>query len=232
MTTFKSKYETNSARSIKPEAIDNLHDYKYLKLKILCVGDYAGASSKGVYIKDYVSELVNEGNYEKLEKGFHSYSKTLRNTSGHEIRLSILNIGEQERIRWGETCIHNVYRHASGAVVFEGAENFPMGNAEQWAQQISQVEHKIPFVLLVDNVIQPPAKRIGQGLQMNFKEGMDDFCLKHGFFAWFDMCERVVEENSVCGQAMATLVDEIISRNNTKIPEPCATTRKSKCVVA
>jgi hypothetical protein len=49
---------------------------------------------------------------------------------------------------------------------------------------------------------------------MKSQEETDSFCLEHGFIAWFEIQERAAGEKSVFGQAMRSLINEIISRRN------------------
>ena len=103
-------------------------------------------------------------------------------------------------------------KNTHGVIVFWGTRSSSTDNALKWKHHISPfVGQDVPFVLVVDNVLQTPAKWIGEGLVMNSLEEMNSFCLEHGFFAWFEMMERAGGEKSVFGQAMRSLINEIIS---------------------
>jgi GTPase SAR1 family protein len=215
MNTFKSNINTKRTRSNEPEvAIDNSCDGKAI-FKILCVGDYSGRWSKGVYIQDYNSsdETIRENPSNGSVIGVDFTLKILYDKSGKRIRLQIWNIGEQERFG---NMTRLYYRNAHGVIVFWGAMSQSMDSALKWKHNVSQaLEPDVPFVLVVDNVFRTPKKWIGQDLVMNSLEEMDSFCLEHGFFAWFEMLERAAGGKSVFAQAMSTLVNKIISKNKT-----------------
>ena len=100
--------------------------------------------------------------------------------------------------------------------MFWGAKSDSMNGALKYKDEIRKSAPDIPIVLLVDNVFQPPAKWVGEGLVVNSTEEMDDFCTENGFFTWFEMLERAAGEKSVFGQAMATLVNEVVHRISEK----------------
>lgn len=190
---------------------DDCHAPKKV-FKILCVGDYSGGWSKGVHIEDYrsSSETIKENpdNFPVIGGSFST--KSLYDSSGKEIRLVIWNVPEQERFFPTNRIL---YKGSDGAIVFWGAKSHSMKRALKFKREISEIEPNIPFVFVVDNVFQTPAKWIGQGLTMNSLEEMDSFCHEHGFYTWFEMLERVGGEKSVLGQAMWSLINEITSRN-------------------
>jgi GTPase SAR1 family protein len=184
--------------------------------KVLCVGAYSGAWSKGVYIEDYMSnnETICENPNNLPMIGGEMSEKCLYDKRGKKIRIQIWNLAEQERC----FAINKLYYgNTDGAIVFWGPKSrYTMEYALKYKHEITQIKPDIPFVLLVDNVFQTPEKWMGEGLQiMNSPDEMDSFCLEHGFFAWFEMLERTGGEKSVLGKAVSTLINEIISRNNT-----------------
>ena len=128
--------------------------------------------------------------------------------SGEKIQLRMWNICVPERF----PDLYEMYcKISDGALV--SSRSFE--SAIKWKANVSRtLTLDIPFVLVVDNVCKPPAKWIGQGLVINSPDEMDQFCLEHGFLAWFEMLERAGGEDSVFGQAMNTLLDEMISRKN------------------
>ena len=215
MNTLSSNVKTIDTRSGLAEvAIVDTASYAGKKsFKIPCAGDYLGARwSKGVYIDDYTSSdgIITETPNNLPVIGADFAVKSLCDTSGNEIRLKIWNLAEHQRYFAVNSAL---YRNSDGAMVFWGAKCDSLDSALKYKHEIRTLEPDIPIVLLVDNVFQPPAKWIGQGLVMNSKEEMDNFCLEHGFFAWFEMFERGAGENSVFGRAMSMLVNEIISKH-------------------
>ena len=224
MTTFKSNRITElSTRSKKPEnGIGSPGKGNIEILKIVCVGDLSGGWSKGVYINDYIAATISENPDNNPVIGVDFFLKVFHDNSNGEVRLQIWNIPEQERF-WNMTKIY--YKNSKGGIVLWGAGSRSMESAIRWKEDISRTEPDIPIVLLVDNVFKTPKKWIGEGLVMNSADEMDNFCSEHGFVAWFVMLERAAGENSVFGQAMATLVNEIVCRISNKPAEP-ATVRK------
>ena len=204
MITFKSN-TTNSIE--KPETLIGSSSGGIIKLlKIICVGDYSGGWSKGVYIHDYVAGKVSKNPSNNPVIGFDFSLKAFHDNSNNEVKLQIWNIAENWRYRK----MANFYcRRSNGGIVFWGARSRSMESAIKWKENICQEKQNIPIVLLVDNVFEAPENWIGNGLVMNSTEEMDSFCSEHGFVAWFEMLERGPGEKSVFGQAMATLVDEI-----------------------
>ncbi|XP_028403123.1 ras-related protein Rab-38-like [Dendronephthya gigantea] len=210
MTTFKTNCETE---------LEKWYGCKKLHFKVICVGDCSGAFSKAVYIKDYVLKPVTTKDYYSPVIGVDFDMKKLHDTSGNEIHLQIWNIMECDRQQDpGSTMCKVYYRFTSGVIVFWGANCSSMKSAIKWKHHVScsaYPETDIPFVLIVDNAYKTPPKWIGQGLVMESTEEMDRFCEEHGFFAWFELCERSAGENSVLGKAMVTLINEICSGNRT-----------------
>jgi hypothetical protein len=212
MNTCTSYFKAERSRSIDPElAIDNTYAGKKF-LKILCVGDYSGGWSKGVYIEDYRSSdgtiSENPNNFPVIGGSFST--KCLYDKSGKEIRLKMWNVPENERFFPTNRVL---YRNSDAGIVFWGAKSDTMECALKFKREITQIEPDIPFVFVVDNVFQTPARWMGEGMVMNSPEEMDSFCLEHGFFAWYELLERAGGEKSVFGQAMRTLINEIIFRN-------------------
>ena len=212
MTTFKSSYKIGSTKSMKPEAISS--SYNKLLLKIFCVGDYSGSWNKQVYIKDYVDESLSKSNDYAPIIGVDFALKKLHDTSGNEIKLLIWIMNEVERFN-RRNMFNIFYKNANGAIVFWGANSSSMDSAVKWKQHVSLTQPNIPFVLVVDNAYRTPVKWIGQGLVMNSTDEMNNFCMEHGFFAWFEMFTRGAGVDSVFGQAMTTLVNEIRSTDGT-----------------
>ena len=172
MTTSTVKAERQHTEASKPE-IDN-DNFNLAKkssenlFKILCVGDFSGGWSKGVYIEDY---LRSDGTTceNAIEKPVIGFSLSLRTVtckrSGEKIRLHMWNIAEQERF---STISKIYYKMADGALVFWGAKSRSFESAIKWKANVSQtLQLDIPFVLVVDNVFKTPAKWIGQGLVIN-----------------------------------------------------------------
>ena len=208
MSTFKSNIKTKREPE---ELLDNVCNGTGI-IKIVCVGDYSGGWGKSVYIEDYISseETIRENPSNKPTIGVDFALKILRDKSGKKIQIQIWNVAEQERFN-----MLRVYcKNACGVIVFWGARSSSMDNLLKWKHHISQyVEQDVPFVLVVDNVFKTPAKWIGEGLVMNSQKEINNFCQEHGFFAWFEMMERAGGEKSVFGQAMRSLINEIISKN-------------------
>ena len=189
--------------------------------KIICAGNFSLSWSKGVYIDDYISsdgKISGNPNNLPVIGAAYSVKRLNRINAGGEICLEIWNLAEQERL----FSIYGKYycRNADGAIVFWGAKSNSMDRALKYKDEIRKSAPDIPMVLLVDNVFQPPAKWVGEGLVMNSIEEMDDFCTEKGFFTWFEMLERATGEKSVLGQAMATLVNEIVYRISPKAMQP------------
>ena len=208
MITFRSNIKTERESEV---IIDNSYDRKTTLIKILCVGDYSGGWSKGVYIQDYIKsskETISENPHNKPVIGVDFALKIFYDKSGKEIRIQIWNIAEQERY----SNMTRLYcKNSHGVIVFWGAKSKSMDSALKWKHNISQgLEGDAPFVLVIDNVFRTPAMWIGKDLVMNSTEEMDSFCVQHGFLAWFEMQERAGGEKSVFGQAMSTLINEII----------------------
>jgi hypothetical protein len=212
INAFISNVQAECTRPIDPEVGKGSSFARKKCFKILCVGGYSGGWSKGVYIEDYRSmdETISDdpNNFPIIGADFST--KSLYTKSGDEIRLVIWNLAEHERF-FSMNKVH--YRNSDGAIVFWGAKSRTMECALKFKHEITKIQPDIPFVLLVDNVFQTPVKWIGEGLVMNSHERMDRFCLEHGFATWFEMRERVGGEKSVFGEAMSTLINEIISRN-------------------
>ena len=200
-----------SARSNKPE-VSNAISYTGKKVfKVVCVGDYSGGWSKGVYIEDYrTSGAITENPCNFPVIGGCFSSKALYDTSGQKIRIDIWNLPEHERYFPTNRLLS---KNSDGAMVFWGARSETIEYALKYRREIAEVEPEIPIVLVVDNVFQTPAKWLGQGLVINSREEMDRFCVENGFFAWFEMLKRGAGESSDFGQAMCTLINEIIFRN-------------------
>ena len=208
MKTFKSNMKTER----KPEVCaDNFYDRTGI-IKIICVGDYSGGWRKRVYIEDYISpdKTISENPYYSPIIVNDFPSKILHDISGKGIRIQIWNIGEKEKF----SQMFKVWcKNSCGVIVFWGARSSSIDNALNWKHHISPlVGQDVPFVLVVDNVSKTPAKWIGEGLVMNSEKDMNSFCLEHGLFAWFEVQERAGGEKSVFGQAMKSLINEIISR--------------------
>ena len=216
MNTFTLNINEERARSNEAEVvINNSCDGKTV-FTISCVGPYCGSWSKGVFIEDYLSsdETIRENPFNGAVIGASYSNKCLYDREGKEIEIEIWNVAEQERY----FPLYGIYgRISEGAILFWGPKTDTMECALKYKNEITQIKPNIPVVLVVDNVFQKPSEWIGQGLMMNSREEMDNFCLEHGFFAWFEMLERAGGEKSVFGQAMATLINEIISRNNTQL---------------
>ena len=207
--------ETSSAkakqtRSMIPEVANGNSYAGKTFFKILCVGGYSGGWSKGVYIEDYRSpdETISENPNNFPIIGADFSTKYLYDKSGEEIRIVIWNLAEHERF-FSMNKVH--YRKSDGAIVFWSAKSHTMESALKFKHEITQIVPDIPFVLVVDNVFQTPVKWMGQGLVMGSPDDMDNFCLEHGFFAWFEMLERAGGEKSVFGEAMSALINEITS---------------------
>ena len=116
-----------------------------------------------------------------------------------------------------------------------GVQRQTRSNVLKYKNKVTEGKPDLPVVLLVDNVSRRPTEWMGRGLAVNSQHEMDNFCLEHGFFAWFEMRERAGGENSVFGQAMSTLINEIISRNSrNRIPETLTTNKpkhnKHSCI--
>ena len=214
MITFKSNPITElSYQSKKPENVFGSWGKGNIKtLKIICVGDWSGQWSKGVFINDYVAETVIENPNNNPVIGVDFSSKVFHVNSNDEVRLHLWNIAEHESF-WSMAKI--VCKNSKGGIVLWGAGSRSMESAMRWKEKISRTEPDIPIVLLVNNVLKTPAKWIGEGLVMNSAEEMDNFCSEHGFVAWFEMLERGAGEKSVFGQVVATLVNEITCGNTT-----------------
>ncbi|XP_046850995.1 ras-related protein Rab-32A-like [Xenia sp. Carnegie-2017] len=185
-------------------------------LKIVCVGDYCGGWSKGVYIEDYTSSdgtiVENPNNFPVIGATFAT--KCVCVQSGEDIRVILWNTAENERFF---PVNRTIYRNADGAVVFWGAKGSNMDSALKYHHEVTQIEPDIPIVLLVDNVYQMPVNWIGDGMATQSREEMDAFCARHGFFAWFEMQERAGGEQSVFALAIKTLIDRIISLNPKRV---------------
>ena len=224
MITFKSNRMTElSTRSKKPEnGIGSPGKSSIEILKIVCVGVWSGGWSKGVYINDYIAGTISENPDNNPVIGVDFFLKVFHDNSNGEVRLQIWNIAEQERF-WNMTKIY--YKTSKGGIVLWGAGSRSMESAIRWKEDISRTEPDIPIVLLVDNVFKTPKKWIGEELVMNSADEMDNFYSEHGFVTWFVMLECAAGENSVFGQAMATLVNEIVCRISNKPAKP-ATVRK------
>ena len=206
MITFKSNPTTElSTRSEKCSGERNIKI-----LKIICVGDCSRGWSKGVFIKDYIAGTISKNPDNKPVIGAEFFLKIFHVNSNNDVRLQVWNIVEQERF-WDMR--KSYYRNSKGGIVFWGARSRSMESAIRWKEDISETEPDIPIILLVDNVFKTPEKWIGEGLVMNSTEEMDTFCSEHGFVAWFEMLKRGAGEKSVFGQAMATLVNRIVSTN-------------------
>lgn len=205
--------KAKGTRSNKPE-VSNAIPYAGIKkvFKVICVGDYSGGWSKGVYIEDYRSsdDTINESpcNFPVIGASFSS--KTLYDSTGQEIRVEIWNLPESERYFSTNRLFS---RNSDGAIVFWSARSDTIECALKYKREITEVKSDIPIVLVVDNVFQTPAKWFGHGLVINSFEEMDSFCLENGFLAWFEMLKRGAGEKSVFGEAMAALINEIIARN-------------------
>ena len=226
MITFKSNRITElSTRSQNPEnGIGSPGKGNIEILKVVCVGDWSGGWSKGVYINDYIAGTISENPDNNPVIGVDFFLKVFHDNSNGEVRLQIWNIAEQERF-WNMTKIY--YKNSKGDIVLWGAGSRSMESVIRWKEDISRTEPDIAIVLLVDNVFKTPKKWIGGGLVMNSADEMDNFCSEHGFVAWFEMLERAAGENSVLGQAIATLVNEVVHRISDKPAEP-ATVGKLK----
>ena len=210
--TLISNAEAECIRRIDPEVANGDLSARKKCFKILCVGGYSGGWSKGVYIEDYRSsnETISDDPNNFPIIGANFSAKTLYTKSGDEIRIVMWNLAEHERF-FSMNKVH--YRNSDGAIVFWGAKSRTMECALKFKHEITEIQPDIPFVLVVDNVFQTPVKWMGEGLVMNSPEGMDNFCLEHGFVTWFEMVERVGGEKSVFGEAMSTLINEIVFRN-------------------
>ena len=223
MTSYETNIKAENTGAEVPEiVIDNSYDGK-TTFKILCVGDSAGWS-KEVYIQDYNSsdETVNENPPDPLKKellgkfiGVQLSDIILYSKSGKAVHLQVWNIPESE-IFCPNTNMAIVYnRHSDGVIVFWDARSNSIESALMWKHYISEgLEQDIPFVLVVDNVFGTPARWMGEGREINSPKEMDSFCVEHGFLAWFEMLKRVAGTRSVFGQAISTLLNEIISKNN------------------
>ncbi|XP_028403122.1 ras-related protein Rab-32B-like [Dendronephthya gigantea] len=192
MNTFSSDVKTRDTSSDKAEvAIVDIASYAGKKsFKVACAGDYFGARwSKGVYIDDYTSSdgIIAETPNNLPVIGAKFAVKCLYDTSGNEIQLKIWNLAEHRRYF---SVNSKLYRNSDGAIVFWGAKCDSLESVLKYKNEIRTLEPNIPIILLVDNVFQPSTKWIGQGLVMNSREEMDNFCSEHGFFAWFEMLER------------------------------------------
>jgi hypothetical protein len=204
MDTFKSNIKAECGKSNKKTMF-----------KIVCVSDYYGCWSKRVYIQDYIDGTIRKNPNNDLIIGADIALKSLYDKSGEQIRIQVWNINE---IATSYPDMFDIYyRHSDGVIVFCAATSESMDSALKWKHHISQAlgQDIPPFVLIVDNVCRTTAW-MGQGLVMNSSEEMDSFCREHGFFAWFEMLQRVGGEKSVFGQAVSTLINKIISRNNTQ----------------
>ena len=209
------KAKTDISNEPEVQVDENIKCDRKKFFKIVCVGDYSGGWSKGVYIDDYRSSddtvSENPNNFPVIGGSFST--KCLCDSSGKEIRIEMWNIPEHERFFPSNKVL---YRNSDGAIVFWGAKSNSMECALKFKREVTQIEPNIPFVLVVDNVYQTPAKWLGHGSLINSREEMESFCVEHGFFAWFEMLERAGGEKSVFGQAMSVLINEIISRGEKK----------------
>ena len=219
MIAFKSNALTElSTRSKKPENIIGSQGKGNIKiLKIVCVGGWSSGWSKGVFINDYIAGTISENPNNDPVIGVDFSLKDFHVNSNEEVRLQIWNIAEQAKF---SSITKIYYKNSKGGIVFWGARSRSMESAIRWKEYISRVEPDIPIILLVDNVFKTPVKWIGEGSVMNSAEEMDTFCSEHGFVAWFEMLERAAGENSVLGQAIATLVNEVVHRISDKPAEP------------
>ena len=211
-----SNVEAESNRSSERRIlIDNSCDGK-TRLKILCAGPYSGAWSKGVYIADYISSngTINGDSNNGTVIGASYSEKQLYDKLGKRILIQIWNLAEQERSFLVYTIVS---RSADGGIVLWGPAMDTIECVLDYKKQITQKKPDLPVILIVDNVFETPKVWMGHGLPINSPKEMDNFCLANGFFAWFEMQKRACGENSVFGCAMATLINEIISRN--KPPE-------------
>ena len=207
-----SPVKAKDTQSNKPE-VSNANSYAGKKVfKIVCVGDYSGGWSKGVYIEDYTSSdgTINENPRNFPVIGGSLSLKTLCDNTGQKIRIEIWNLPENERYFPTNRLFS---KNSDGAIVFWGARSDTIECALKYKREITEVKSNIPVVLVVDNVFQTPARWFGHGLVINSLEEMDNFCLENGFFAWFEMLKRGAGEKSVFGEAMSALINEIIARN-------------------
>lgn len=187
-----------------------------VSLKLVCVGDFSGNWSKRIYIEDYMQFSPPATKDYLPVIGVDFSLKILRrkcdlDNRENQIRVYIWNISGCDRFL--KTPFH--YKNADGAIVFWGARSSSFESALEWRRTIKEnAGYGVPVVLLVDNVTKSgsPASWIGDGMVMDSREAMDEFCLKHGFIAWFEMLTRdwTSGENSVFGQAVSRLVDEVM----------------------
>ena len=220
MQTFKTNAKPDKRMSShdkrpKPEVKHGGQLGESKLVKLVCCGDYSFNWSKRVYINDYIGTTppIEEDNCICI--GVNFYMKylhrrcKLRNTDDL-INLQIWEIAEQER--YSSMC-RVYFKNAAAAMVLWGARSESFESALKWKEAIIEATtNDVPVVLIVDNVTRsgPPVSWLGSGMLMDSREAMDEFCVEHGFIAWFEMRSRDWEsgEKSVFGQAVSRLLDE------------------------
>ena len=207
------KWKSDSLTGIEKAKVTRTHVESKL-IQLVCLGAYSGNWSKGVYISDYVKTgpPVNKNPPVTIGGDFHL--KCLRrkcesSDNDYQIKLQIWEISEQERYL---NVSRAFLRIASGAVVFWSAKSESFASALKWKDAIKKTNSIVPVVFVVDNVTKhgTPVSWLGSGMLMDSREAMDEFCVEHGFIAWFEMRSRDWEsgEKSVFGQAVSRLLDE------------------------
>lgn len=214
-----------SRENTKPDVkhTSETRDGQNVLFKLVCVGDFSGSWSKGVYIRDYVqsSPPLTKDTGPVLGVDFHVkflHRRCELTETENPIRVQIWDVGEQERF---SKMLRVYYKNANGAIVFWGAKCSSFKSALKWRETIKKMtDNDLPVVLLVDNVSKggSPVSWIGDGLLMASREAMDEFCHEHEFISWFEMLSRdwTTGENSVFGQAVSRLLDEVMGHNNHK----------------
>ena len=219
MQTFKTNVKPdlttcNSRCDSKPEVKHGGQLGENKVVKLVCCGDYTGIE-KYVFINDYIGTRPPVKSGYRPCIGVNFYMKylhrrcKLRNTDDL-INLQIWEIAEQER--YSSMC-RIYFKNAAAAMVLWGARSKSFESALKWKEAIIKAtKNDFPVVLMVDNVSRcdPPVSWLGSGMLMDSSEAMDEFCVEHGFIAWFEMLSRDWEsgEKSVFGQAVSRLLDE------------------------
>ena len=193
-------------------------------LKIVCVGGSTGmvrSTSKGDFIKDYLGITpafrIHPFNSIDFYLKRVKWRRHENMKSNYSIILQLSEISDMQRF---SAMTKVFFQHSQGALVFWGPRD-PMSLAEavQWRTKIRQeVCSSIPCVLVAENVPDSSVnsvKWIGPGKIFESELSLDQFCKDHGFVDHFEIKSRDWEsgENSVFGQAVNCLLDEILQSN-------------------
>ena len=220
MQTFKTNVKPdltmcNSSCDRKPEVKHGGQLGEYKVVKLVCCGDFSGNWSKQVYINDYTATRPPAKDDNGICLAAECYSKCLDrrcklSNTDYTIKLQIWETGEYGRFL---NIFRTYFKEATAAIVFWGARSGSFRSALKWKEAITNAtKNDVPVVLIVDNVTRsgPPVSWLGSGMLVNSSEAMDEFCVEHGFIAWFEMRSRDWEsgEKSVFGQAVSRVVDE------------------------